>query len=76
MNNKDIKTQLDCIISIIKQNRDLMAILDYIETLNLPNFYIAAGSIFQTVWNYYDNKPLNYGILILLEVCYENKELL
>lgn len=75
MNNKDIKTQLDCIISIIKQNRDLMAILDYIETLNLPNFYIAAGSIFQTVWNYYDNKPLNYGIKDIDIIYYDGKNL-
>ena len=41
---------------------DLMDVLNYIETLKLPNFYIAAGSVFQTVWNYYDKKDLNYNI--------------
>lgn len=49
-------------ISILKKNKDLMNILNYISDLNLPNFYIAAGSIFQTIWNYYDNKHLNFGI--------------
>jgi len=38
-----------------------MDILNYIETLQLPNYYIAAGSIFQTVWNYYDKKALSWN---------------
>lgn len=62
MKHKTIKEQNETFISILKQNKDLMTILDYIEELNLPNFYIAAGSVFQTIWNYYDNKPLNYKI--------------
>ena len=49
-------------ISILKKNNELMEILDYVETLKLPNFYIAAGSVFQTVWNYYDKKDFNYNI--------------
>ncbi len=57
-----IDEQNEKFISILKQNNDLMVILDYLVELNLPNFYIAAGSIFQTIWNYYDNRPLNYGI--------------
>lgn len=62
MGYKTINEQIETFISILKQNDDLMIILDYISSLNLPNFYIAAGSIFQTIWNYYDNKPLNFGI--------------
>lgn len=50
MNNdmvfKDLNSQLDTFISILKKNKELMEVLDYIEKLNLPNFYIAAGSIF------------------------------
>ena len=57
-----LSKQNEKFISILKQNKDLMIILDYITELNLPNFYIAAGSVFQTIWNYYDKKPLNYGI--------------
>lgn len=62
MKYKCINEQNEKFISIIKQNKDLMLILNYIESLNLPNFYIAAGAVFQTIWNYYDNKPLNYNI--------------
>lgn len=59
---KTIDEQNEEFVAILKQNNDLMAILDYIYELKLPNFYIAAGSIFQTIWNYYDKKPLNFGI--------------
>ena len=62
MKYKSIWEQNREFISILKKNKDLMQILDYIEVLKLPNFYIAAGAIFQTIWNYYDNKPLNHGI--------------
>lgn len=62
MRYKTINEQNEIFISILKQNNDLMTILEYISELELPNFYIAAGSIFQTIWNYYDNKPLNCGI--------------
>lgn len=62
MKYRSIKEQNEEFISIIKQNRDLMLILDYIESLKLPNFYIAAGAVFQTIWNHYDNKPLSYNI--------------
>jgi len=62
MRYKTIEEQNAKFIEIIKQNSDLMNILNYIEELKLPNFYIAAGSVFQTIWNYYDNKPLNSEI--------------
>lgn len=62
MRYKSINEQNKTFIKIIKQNSDLVTILDYIYELKLPNFYIAAGSVFQTIWNYYDNKPLNFGI--------------
>ena len=62
MRYKTICEQNEIFISILKQNNDLMTILEYISELELPNFYIAAGSIFQTIWNHYDNKPLNFGI--------------
>ncbi|MCI8362185.1 MAG: nucleotidyltransferase family protein [Clostridia bacterium] len=52
-----------------------MLILDYIESLNLPNFYIAAGAVFQTIWNYYDNKPLNYNIKDIDIIYYDSNNL-
>lgn len=62
MNNQCLDIQLSTFVSILKKNRELMEVLDYISSLSLPNFYIAAGSVFQTIWNYYDGNDLNYGI--------------
>lgn len=62
MQYKRLDEQNETFISIIKQNHDLLIILDYLEKLKLPNFYIAAGAVFQTIWNYYDNRLINYGI--------------
>ena len=57
-----IEKQSKIVKKILKKNKNLMLVLDYLEKLELPNFYIASGSVFQTIWNYQDNKDLNYGI--------------
>lgn len=75
MNNKDLLEQINETISILKQNKPLIDVLNYIEKLKLPNFYIAAGSIFQTIWNYYDNNDLNYNIKDIDVIYYNNKDL-
>lgn len=62
-------------IKILKYNKDLMTILDYIEKLKLPNFYIASGAVFQTIWNYLDNRPINYGIKDIDIVYYDSNNL-
>lgn len=73
MNYETLDKQCHKFISILEENKDLMIILDYLAKLNLPNFYIAAGSIFQTIWNYYDNRPLNYGIKDI-DIIYYDKD--
>lgn len=73
MQYKTLDEQISDAILILKKNKELMDILDFIYELKLPNFYIAAGSVFQTIWNYYDNKPLNYGIKDI-DVIYYNKD--
>ena len=62
MRYKTIEKQNEEFISILKQNKDIMSILDYLSEIKLPNFYIASGSVFQTIWNHLDNKPLNHNI--------------
>ncbi len=76
MQYKSLKEQNDMFISILRKNKDLMSILDYIYELELPNFYIAAGSVFQTIWNYYDNKPLNSEIKDIDIIYYDANNLL
>lgn len=46
MQYKSISKQNEKFIEIIKNNKELMTILDYISKSNLPNFYIAAGAVF------------------------------
>ena len=40
----DLNQQLKLALSILEQNVELIDLLDYAYALNLPNFYIAAGS--------------------------------
>lgn len=68
-----IDKQLEELISILKKNHPLMEMLEYIAELRLPNFYIAAGCVFQTVWNYQDGRDLNYEVKDL-DVIYYNPE--
>lgn len=75
MQYKNMNDQLEMFISILEKNKELMAMLDYISELNLPNFYIAAGSVFQTIWNYYDNRELNYGIKDIDVIYFNNNDL-
>lgn len=75
MQYKCINEQNEKFISIIKQNKDLMLILDYISSINLENYYIAAGAVFQTIWNYYDNNPLNYNIKDIDIIYYDSNNL-
>ena len=75
MRYKTIEEQNEKFIEIVKQNSDLMNILNYIDELNLPNYYIAAGSVFQTIWNYYDNKPLNSEIKDIDIIYYDSDNL-
>ena len=73
MQYQTLEEQLNFTIEILKQNVELMNILDFIDSLYLPNYYIADGSVFQTIWNYLDRKPLNYGIKDI-DVIYYNKD--
>ena len=75
MKYKTLYEQNEKLISILKMNTNLIDILNYIETLKLPNYYIAAGSVFQTVWNYYDKKDLNYNIKDIDVIYYNNSDL-
>lgn len=70
-----IDDQNELFISILSKNDDLMCILNYICDLELPNFYIAAGSVFQTIWNFYDGVSLNNGIKDIDIIYYDSNNL-
>lgn len=73
MQYKTIDEQLKQAILILEKNTELMDILDYVYNLKLPNFYIASGIIFQTIWNYYDKLPLNNNVKDI-DIIYYNKD--
>ena len=71
MQYKTLDEQIDITIEILNKNKELIDILNYIDELKLNNYYISAGSIFQTVWNYLDNRDINYGIKDI-DIIYHN----
>lgn len=50
------------LINIIIKNEELMKVIDTIMEMNIPNCYVGAGAIVQTVWNYLMGNSLIYGI--------------
>ena len=72
---ESISKQNEVFIRILEKNKELMQILKFVDSLNLPNYYIAAGSVFQTIWNYFDNLDLNYNIKDIDLIYYDNNDL-
>lgn len=65
--NKSIDVQLDVFEKIISNNKKLMKILDVLEKYalenpNFKNWYVGAGGVNQTVFNYYHGYEGDYGI--------------
>lgn len=60
--NADIHTQLIVLEKIILSSKILYEAIHRARLLDIKNYYIGAGCIAQTVWNYLSNKPLDYGI--------------
>ena len=54
MNNK-VK-----LCSILSENKDLVMILNIIDTFNLKNYYIHGEIVYQSVWNYLENRTPSY----------------
>ncbi|MBR6949771.1 MAG: nucleotidyltransferase family protein [Bacilli bacterium] len=64
---KNIDEQLKCFKKIIRKNKKLMSVLKILDEYsksnpNFSNYYIGAGSINQTVFNYLTGRDINYGI--------------
>ena len=65
--NKSIDVQLEVFEKIISNNKKLMKILDVLEKYALENpsfknWYVGAGGVNQTVFNYYHGYEGDYGI--------------
>ena len=60
--NKDISTQINVLENIVMLNSNLKEILIKSKELNITDYYIGAGCIAQTVWNFLYDNPIDYGI--------------
>ncbi|MGW5064244.1 nucleotidyltransferase family protein [Streptomyces sp. NPDC004096] len=54
--------QLDSLHAVLSRNDVLMEVLARTATLGLPGWYVAAGCLFQTVWNVVTERPPTRGI--------------
>jgi len=60
--NKDIITQVRALESILKQSPLIQMALGCADELNMPNWYLGAGCVAQTVWNYLCGRELTLHI--------------
>lgn len=59
---KCLTEQIVILKKILMKNKDLISILKVLESIGIDNCYVGAGSINQTVFNYYHGYQFNYGI--------------
>ncbi len=62
MFNKDLQTQISYLEKTLAKSKNVSEILRRAPKLKLPNWYLGAGTVVQTVWNELHGFPLDYGI--------------
>ncbi len=62
MFNKDLQTQIDYLESVLAKSSTIAEILKRAPDLHLPNWYVGAGAVVQTVWNELHGFELTRGI--------------
>ena len=60
--NLPLDRQIEILTSILLSSSKLKMILERLANSNLENYYIGAGAINQTVFNYYHGYDMDYGI--------------
>jgi uncharacterized protein len=62
MLNRDLRTQIDYLEAVLAKSKTVSKVLELAPQLQLPNWYLGAGAICQTVWNELHGFPLEQGI--------------
>jgi len=60
--NQHLKAQIYCLEQFLQQNRIIKSLLRLAPKLRMPNWYLGAGCISQTVWNVQHGFDLIHGI--------------
>ncbi len=62
ISHEDLHTQIAYLESILAKSKTLAEILKKTPDLRLPNWYVGAGAIAQTVWNELHGYTLDHGL--------------
>ena len=62
--------------SILARNSQVSEAIEMAESLSLPHWYVGAGCVVQTVWNYLSGLPICHGIKDVDLVYYDPSNLL
>ena len=73
--NLDLYSQIDIFCKIIMKNKILNELFTRAPSLGLKDYYIGAGCLAQTIWNYLSGFPLNQGIQDIDFVYFNNKDM-
>jgi hypothetical protein len=73
--NQDLKTQVDYLERILMQNKAIENILRLVRELQMPNWYLGAGCVAQTIWSKLHGFDLNCGIKDYDLVYYDSSNL-
>jgi hypothetical protein len=73
--NSSLQSQLKVLETIVLKNSALKTILERTPSLSLPDWYLGAGCIAQTVWNYFSGHELLDNINDADLVYFDNKNL-
>jgi len=55
-------TKIEQLLQILEKNKSVQSILERANELSMPNWYLGAGGIVQTVWNVKHGFDLEHGI--------------
>lgn len=60
--NKSLNEQIDFFVHLLLKSEVIAKVLDKSSQLGMPNWYLGAGCLCQTVWNELHGFDLSYGI--------------
>ena len=52
----------ECLTTIVRATRPLMKVLSVARRLNLPDWLVFSGAVYQPVLNHLTGRPLDHGI--------------
>jgi len=60
--DRDLDTQAQALIQLLRANEALATGIETLAELHLPDWYVGAGAVVQTVWNALTDRPLSANI--------------